>query len=89
MWRDARVIGLRHGGDFLGLHDASSIANIWLDDVGRLRLKDFAKAMAGIDTLADRDRDLDFTGNPFQCFDIKRIGRFLDPDNVELLEPTP
>ena len=86
MRRDAHVVGLGHRGDLLHLHDAAGVADVRLHDVGGMRLEDLAKAVARVDALADRDRDRDVLGDLLQRADVERIGRLLDPGDVELLE---
>ena len=77
--RDAHVVRLRHGGDFLRLHDSACVAGVRLDDVGGVRLENLAKALARIDPLADGDRDIYPVGDLLQGADVERVGRFLDP----------
>src|SRR6266540_1506439 len=46
-----------------------------------------AKAVASIDPFADRNRDADLLGDLLERAEIERVGRLLDQQDVELLEP--
>src|SRR2546428_12517068 len=57
--RHSHVVDLSHGRDFPGLHEASAVAEVWLNDVARLLLENLAKLVAGHEPLAGGDRHSD------------------------------
>src|SRR5690606_6775417 len=51
VWSDKDVVRVRPGRELLRLEQAAKVADIGLDDVGRLALEQLAELVAGVDPL--------------------------------------
>src|SRR5919204_3203237 len=49
---DDDEVRLRHSGDLFQLQNAAAVANVWVDDVGRLLLKNLAELGLGVKLLS-------------------------------------
>ncbi len=76
--RDAHIVGLGHRRDLLGFPQPATMAEIGLDDMARLLLKDFAEAKARDNALACGDGHGRGPTHLGQRIDILRRHRLLD-----------